>query len=81
MPALNEYTGKLLGYRQLRNHPKYVKIWNQLFTNEMGRLCQCVGQGLYGDGQHTKGTDTFFVINYKNIPRDQRKEITYTSVV
>ena len=81
MPVLDEDTVNLLEYRQLCNHPKYAKIWNQSFTNKMGHLCQVVGKGIDGEVQRIKGTDTFFMVDYEDIPRNQRKEITYTSVV
>ena len=68
-------------YRQLRNHPKYAKIRNRSFTNEMRRLCQSVGKVPNGSDQRIEGTDTLFVIDYENIPCDWRKDITYTSVV
>ena len=32
-------------------------------------------------GQQVVGTDTFYVILFGDIPHNQRKEITYTSVV
>ena len=71
MPFLDEDTGRLLEYHRLRNHPKYANIWNHSFTNEMGRLCQGVGQGPDGCGQRIEGTDTLFVIDYENIPHDR----------
>ena len=29
MPVMDEETGKILNYRQLRTHPKLAQIWNQ----------------------------------------------------
>ena len=63
MTVLDEDTGKLLEYRQLRNHQKYAKIWNQSFTNEMGCLCQGVGKVPDVDGHLTKCTDTLFIVD------------------
>ena len=37
-------TGKMLEFRQLRKHPKYKKIWDTSYANELGRLCQGVGK-------------------------------------
>ena len=36
MLVLNEDASKLLEYRQLRNHPKHNKTWDQFFTNKRG---------------------------------------------
>ena len=80
-PVLDEDMGEYLNYRQLRQHLKLKHIWNQSFSNEMGRLCQGIGVGDNGIGHRVEGTDTFRVIYYDNIPPDRRKEITYTSVV
>ena len=81
MPVLNEDTGQILGYLQLRNHPKYAEIWNQSFSNKVGRLFQGVGKGPDGKSQRIEVTDNFFIVKYENIPRNFRKEITYFSVV
>jgi hypothetical protein len=82
MPVLDEKTGKTLEYGQLRKHPKYQKVWNESYSNELGRLCQGVGSGKKGPlGQHSKGTRTFNIINFDDIPIDRRGEITYTKVV
>ena len=48
MPVLDEETGKTLEYGQLRKHPKYQKVWNESYSNELGRLCQGVGTGKKG---------------------------------
>ena len=40
MPVLENETGESLEYSQLRRHPKYKKIWNTSYSNEVGRLCQ-----------------------------------------
>ena len=37
-------TGEILEFRQLRKHPKYMKIWDTSYANELGRLCQGVGK-------------------------------------
>ena len=81
MIALDEDTGQLLKYRQMHNHPKYAAIWNQSFSKKMGTLCQGVWKGPSGQGQRIAGTDTFFIMDYENIPRYCHKDITYTSVV
>ena len=40
-----------------------------------------MGVGPEGQGQHIKGTDTFFVTRFEDIPPERCKEITYTSIV
>eukprot|EP00804_Cyclotella_cryptica_P003940 CCRYP_020905-RB/>CCRYP_020905-RB protein AED:0.37 eAED:0.37 QI:0/-1/0/1/-1/0/1/0/231 len=72
--VLDQDTGVSLKYKQLRNHPKLGNIWNKSYANKLGRLCQ-------GIGASPTGEDTFYVIDYKDIPIDRRKEITYTKVV
>ena len=51
------------------------------YSNDLGRLCQGVGKGPTSTGKCTKGTDTFCIIQFKNIPRDRHKSITFTKVV
>ena len=46
--VLDNDTGKLLNYEQLRKHPKYKEAGNKYFSNEMGRLCQGVGKEKMG---------------------------------
>lgn len=80
--VMDEDTGELLEFRQLRKHPKYKKIWDTSYANELGRLCQGVGESPMNPMmQRVKGTDTFRVIKYEDIPRDRRKEIRHTTVV
>ena len=82
MPVLDEETGKTLEYGQLRKHPKYQKVWNGSYSNELGRLCQGVGTGKKGPlQQRTEGTGTFNIIDFNDIPLNRRGEITYTKVV
>ena len=76
MFVLDVDTGKFLEYFHLRTHPKLSKIWNESYSNEMGRSCQGVITGPNGAGHRIKGTDTFHFIDYENIPMDHRKEIT-----
>ena len=60
MPVLDNETGESLEYRQLRRHPKYKKVWNTSYSNELGRLFQGFGSGTIGaKKQPAKGIDTF----------------------
>ena len=81
LPVLDKATGQTLEYRQLRQHPDFHKVWNESYSNELGRLCQGIGTSPDGTGKRVKGTDTFFLIRFEDIPADRRKEITYTKVV
>ena len=80
-PVVDLDTGQTLEYRQLRAHPKYQAVWNQSYANELGRLCQGIGTGPAANSQRVTGTNSFYPIHYEDIPRDRRKEITYTKVV
>ena len=73
-------TGQYLEHRQLRRHPKLGTILDASYSNDMVHLCQGVGKVPTSTGQRTKGTDTFCVIRFKDIPRDRRKCITFTKV-
>ena len=46
--VLDNDTGKLINYGQLRKHPNYKETWNKYFSNEIGTLCQEVGKGRMG---------------------------------
>ena len=71
----------MLEYRQIRKHPAFHKIWNKSYSNKLGRICQGIGTSTRGSVKRAKGTNTFFLIRFEDIPADRRKEITYTKVV
>ena len=74
MPDLDKTYGQSLQYRQLRKHPKFAHIWNTPYANELGRLCQGIGQGSKGPKhQCVEGTNTFRFIKFANIPQNRRK--------
>jgi hypothetical protein len=52
-----------------------------LYANELGRLCQGIGTGTTPNTKRVSGTNTFFLINYNDIPVHKRKEICHTLVV
>ena len=71
---MDEEMEQYLEYRQLHKHPTYQNIWNISYSNEMGRLFQ--GLGKVPDGtcnQCVRGTDTFKVTRYAEIPVDRLK--------
>ena len=71
----------MLEYRQLRKHPAFHKIWNESYSNEICRICQGISTTPDGSGKRVKGTNTFFLIRFEDIPADRRKETTYTKMV
>ena len=82
LPVLDKETGKILEYRQLRKDPRCAPIWNTSYTNELGQLCQVVGEGTKGPRkQRLEGTDMFRVMNYKDILKHKIKDVYHTMVV
>ena len=79
--VLDQETGKQLNYGQLRKHPKFQKMWNKYFSNEMGKLCQGVGTVTNGIGNRLEGTNILCVIKLEDIPKDRLNDICYTSLV
>jgi len=78
---LDPATGDFLEHRQLRRDPRYKSVWDTSYANELGRLCQGIGSGTTPTKQRVAGTNTFFLIDYKDIPLHKRKEICHTMVV
>ena len=75
-------SGATLEYRQLRRNPKFKDIWEALYSNKLGRLCQGIGKGPNGPKQQqVAGTDTYRLIRLSDIPQDRRKEICFSRVV
>ena len=82
LPVLNVESGKLLEHNQLRRHPRPKKTWDTSYTNELGRLCQGVGEGIAGPNKkRVEGTSSFRVINYNDIPENKHSDICHTQVV
>ena len=82
LPFLDEELGKLLEHRQLRQHPRLKDTWDTSYSNELGRLCQGIGRGTVGPNkQIIKGTGTFKVIRFNDVPFEKRKNICHTRVV
>ena len=74
-------TCQTLEHCQLCRHPSYKEVWSCLYSNELGCLFKGVGSNPTNTVQRAKGTDTFKVIHYENIPQDRSKEIPYSKVV
>ena len=82
LSVLDGQSGKLLEHRQLRRHLTLKETWDTSYSNELGRLCQGIGKGAVGPkNQSIKGTGTFKVIRFNNIPFDKQKDICHTRVV
>ena len=81
LSVLDSSTGKFLEHRQLRRDPKFKPTWDTSYANELGRLCQGIGVGPKPNSKRVEGTNTFFRIDYNDIPVHKRKEICHTLVV
>jgi hypothetical protein len=81
LSVLDSSTGEFLEHRQLRRDPRYKATWDTSYANELGRLCQGIGSGTTPTSKRVAGTNTFFLIDYHNIPAHKRKEICHTMVV
>jgi hypothetical protein len=81
LSVLDSSTGEFLEHRQLRRDPRYKATWDTSYANKLGRLCQGIGSGTTPTSKRVAGTNTFFLIDYHNIPAHKRKEICHTMVV
>jgi hypothetical protein len=79
--VLNPATVKFLEQRQLHQDPCYKATWDTLYANELGHLCQGIGVGNTPTAQRVSSTNTFFLIDYQDIPAHKKKEICHTMVV
>ncbi len=79
--VLDPTTGHMLEHCQLQRDPWYKTTWDTLFANVLGRLCQGLGSGKAPSSKCVAGTNTFFCIDYQDIPLLKRKEICHTMVV
>ncbi len=81
LSALDPTTGDFLEHRQLCRDPHYKTTWDTSYANKRGRLCQGIGSGPMPNSQRVAGTNTFCLIDYKDIPLHKRKELCHTMVV
>jgi hypothetical protein len=56
-------------------------MWDMLYANELGHLCQSIGTGTTPNTKQVAKTKTFFLIDYNDIPVHKREEICHTLVV
>ena len=66
--VLDRDTGLCLEHRKLLKHPKYQKICSRKYSNKLDRLYQGVISNNDGTNMRVKGTDTFFDVDYDDIP-------------
>ncbi len=81
LSVLDPSTGEFLEHCQLQQDPRYKVTWDTSYANKLGRLCQGIGSGTTPDSKRVAGTNTFFLIDYQDIPAHQQKEICHTMVV
>jgi hypothetical protein len=81
LSVLDPTTGDFLEHPQLCRDPRYKTTWDTSYANKLGRLCQGIGSGPTPNSQRVAGTNTFCLINYKDIPLHKRKEICHTMVL
>jgi hypothetical protein len=61
--VMDAETGEMMEYRHLIKKEKYRKTWGHSFCNKIDQLAQ----GMPG---RVEGTNTFFFIEYEQIPQD-----------
>jgi hypothetical protein len=81
LSVLDPSTGEFLKHRQLHRDPCYKATWDMSYANELRQLCQGIGIGSSPNTKRVAGTNTFFLIDYHDIPIHKRKEICHTMVV
>ena len=81
LSVLDPATGNFLNHCQLCCNPRYKATWDTSYANELGHLCQGIGAGSTPTSQRVSGTNTFFLIDFQDIPMHKRKEICHTMVV
>jgi hypothetical protein len=81
LSVLDSSTGEFLEHRQLSPDPRYKATWDTSYANKLGHLCQGIGSGTTPTSKQVAGTNTFFLIDYLDIPAHKRKEICHTMVV
>ncbi len=80
--VLDHETGETLEHCQLRRLPKYKATWEKSYADEIGRLCQGVGQHpTMPNTQQVTGTNTMKPIMFQDIPIDCRSDVPHTRVV
>jgi hypothetical protein len=79
--VLNPSTGKFLEHCQLHHDPHYKATWDTSYANELGQLCQGISTSPYPNTKWVADINTFFPIDFHDIPFQKRMEICHTMVV
>ena len=80
--VLDRESGKFLEHKQLQRHPKLKYTRDASYLNELGRLCQGIGEVTVEPKKWSiKLTGIFKVIRFNGIPFHKRKDICHTIVV
>jgi hypothetical protein len=80
--VLDHETRETLEHCQLQHLPKYKAIWDKSYADEIGRLCQGVGQHpTMPNTQQVTGTNTMKPIMFQDIPINCQSDVAHTRVV
>jgi hypothetical protein len=79
--VLDSSSGEFLEHCQLRRDPRYKATWDTFYTNELGWLCQGIGSGTSPITKQVAGTNTFFLIDYHDIPSHKQNDFCHIMVV
>lgn len=72
----------MLEFRQLRRHPKYKKLWDIFYANELGRLYQGVRAKSGAPTQKcVNATDACRIIKFYDVAPERQREMCHTSIV
>jgi hypothetical protein len=80
--VLDHETGETLEHCQLRRLPKYKATWDKSYADEIGRLCQGVGQHpTMPNTQRVTGTNTMKPTMFQDIPINHQSDVAHTRVI
>jgi hypothetical protein len=81
LAVLDKESNQLLEHCQLQQDPRYEEVWDQSYSDKLGRLCQGIITSDKAGGKWVAGTNTFHLTRYSVIPHHKHKESIYTKVV
>jgi hypothetical protein len=81
LSVLDPSTGEFLEHRQLRRDPRYKATWDTSYANELGRLCQGIGLGTSPMSKRVAGTNTFFAVDFYDIPAHKQKDSRTSTLI
>ena len=81
-PVLDHESGVTQEHQQLCRHPKYMDTWDTSYADEIGHLCQGIGEHpTLPNQQQVTGTEKMWPIIFSNIPRERITNVVHTKVV